>query len=663
MGDECLAKWHHRAPARLRDALRRAPWILALGLVAASAVAEQVGPYEWRGVERVVAIGDLHGHYDQMLVLLAGAGLIDDRRAWTGGEHHLVLCGDLIDRGPDDRAILDLARKLQIEAAAAGGRVHVLLGNHEAMNLTRNYRYVAPESFADFAAGETGRERSAGFRKFRLRATGQGLSLGEVRSAFDERYPPGYFAWGRALAPDGEYGAWLIEQPTVIKVNGRLFLHGGLTERVAALGLEEINRRMRRSIEAFASSGQKLEGEVKWPAAFPELLTGALDIVERGGRRADGPVGRAARELLAAYEGLPFATDGPVWYRGNSVENERLERARVERVLELLDAEAQVVGHTVTRSGQIQSRFNGRLFRADVGMGYGRKGRALVLADGTSRVLNPASGSSTPVPAEPPQGEGWPQGEEELPDVVLERFLARAPIVSITEIDPGVPLKMLELQGDGMHLRAVFGENQETAEEAAAAGRRARRRYQHTVAAYRVDRLMGLNLVPVTVLRKIEGNEGLVQIWIQAALDQAVIEEYGRWSLLEGLDGQIARVAAFSALIGIEDRLPAGRMLLPISRRVLLADNSVSFYPDPRVDPYLPEGCGPVGAAFMASLRSLEKGELTEILAALVSDEAIDALLSRRDGLVERCENPAEDWSLDRIRRRVVSIDADGAEP
>ena len=90
-------------------------------------------------------------------------------------------------------------------------------------------------------------------------------------------------------------------------------------------------------------------------------------------------------------------------------------------------------------------------------------------------------------------------------------------------------------------------------------------------------------------------------------------------------------------------------MLLPVSRRVLSADNGVAFPVDPEVGRYLPEGCGPVGAAFLGSLRSLGRGRLESELGDLLSESQIDAVLARRDGLVEVCEHPRADWSVEQL--------------
>ena len=56
----------------------------------------------WTGVDRVVAVGDVHGDYDQLVAVLRSAGLIDEQGNWTGGKTHLVQNGDVLDRGPGD---------------------------------------------------------------------------------------------------------------------------------------------------------------------------------------------------------------------------------------------------------------------------------------------------------------------------------------------------------------------------------------------------------------------------------------------------------------------------------------------------------------------------------------------------------------------------------
>lgn len=78
-------------------------------------------------------IGDIHGQHDKMVGVLRDAGLVDANSHWTGGVATLWFMGDYFDRGPDGIAAIDLIRTLQEQAAAAGGRVGALLGNHDVL--------------------------------------------------------------------------------------------------------------------------------------------------------------------------------------------------------------------------------------------------------------------------------------------------------------------------------------------------------------------------------------------------------------------------------------------------------------------------------------------------------------------------------------------------
>ncbi|TWD84618.1 calcineurin-like phosphoesterase family protein [Kribbella amoyensis] len=87
------------------------------------------------GPGRTFALSDVHGHLDRLEAVLARAGLVNGPGSWTGGDATLWFLGDYVDRGPDGLAVVDRVRALQAEAAAAGGRVGALLGNHEVQLL------------------------------------------------------------------------------------------------------------------------------------------------------------------------------------------------------------------------------------------------------------------------------------------------------------------------------------------------------------------------------------------------------------------------------------------------------------------------------------------------------------------------------------------------
>ena len=104
--------------------------------------------YEWSNVPRVVAIGDIHGAHDNFVAVLKSARLVDAELRWAGGKTHLVQTGDVLDRGPDSRKSIDLLMELEKQAKRAGGRVHALIGNHEAMNIVGFLDYVSKEEIA-----------------------------------------------------------------------------------------------------------------------------------------------------------------------------------------------------------------------------------------------------------------------------------------------------------------------------------------------------------------------------------------------------------------------------------------------------------------------------------------------------------------------------------
>jgi hypothetical protein len=102
----------------------------------------------WTGVDRIVAVGDVHGDYQQFVTVLRSASVIDERDTWIGGATHLVQTGDIPDRGPDTRKIFELLQRLEKQAKKDKGMVHALIGNHEAMNVYGDLRYVTPEEYA-----------------------------------------------------------------------------------------------------------------------------------------------------------------------------------------------------------------------------------------------------------------------------------------------------------------------------------------------------------------------------------------------------------------------------------------------------------------------------------------------------------------------------------
>jgi hypothetical protein len=286
-----------------------------------------------RTTERVVAVGDVHGSYDGLVAILRTAGIIDARARWSGGRAILVQTGDVVDRGPDSRKALDLLRRLEGEAMRAGGRVYPLLGNHEFMRMIWDWRYVSAEEIAAFRTGNSVdlRERTFGlvFADAMRRAKEEQQPPPDeaaFRETFMREIPLGYIETRQAFLATGEYGKWLRERYAVIKINGIVFLHGGISAATAALGCAGINDAVRRDL------------------AVPN------------------PTPEQALAMLSSSE------TGPLWYRGLAEEPEPAFAPALTNILELLGARAIVIGHTVTADFRITRRFDGRVIQIDTGM-------------------------------------------------------------------------------------------------------------------------------------------------------------------------------------------------------------------------------------------------------------------------------------------------------
>ncbi len=108
-------------------------------------------PCEWNGIDRIVAVGDVHGAYDRFLEILKIAGVLDAGAHWAAGNAHVVQLGDIVDRGADSRKTLDLVRRVEREAQTSGGRLHLLLGNHEVARMLGDLRLTVAGEYEAFA--------------------------------------------------------------------------------------------------------------------------------------------------------------------------------------------------------------------------------------------------------------------------------------------------------------------------------------------------------------------------------------------------------------------------------------------------------------------------------------------------------------------------------
>lgn len=636
--------------------------LLAMASPTLAAQNAEAPPWSFEGVERVVAIGDVHGAYPELLIVLRGAGLIDGENRWTGGDAHLVSVGDLLDRGAESRAAMDLFMRLQQQAALAGGAVHVVPGNHEIMNITDDLRYVAVGEYAAFASDEQQGWRDEAFARWLPENQVEGEDEAAARARFQAQFPPGFFAHRRAFAPDGYYGRWIMNLPYIVRVNDSVFVHGGLSERMAGKDGPSINALMRRDLNLYLGQTRKLrEQDLFGPFADQdERFLEAMAAVEAADKpqpegEADAEVvpledsGPSAEQLAAqrAYAELQkspiFAPDGPLWYRGNAWCHPLWEPLRLDAVLAGLGAERVVVGHTPTSTRRVINRLEGRAILIDTGMlpYYEGRGSALEITAAGMRVYYADeqrwAGLSTAA-----RRVGARPGD--LTDDELEDFLRSAEIIKSEELGMGVtkPLR-LTLQQDGITVRGVF--KGEDTDISGGTGTRRNRRlniadsYKHDIAAYRLDRYLGIDLVPVTVYREVDGRGGALQFWVEDSISTFEIREknvavYPVCDVQEQYD--LMRI--FDILIFNEDRNQTNVLFEKDRGLVRLIDHSRAFRTHSGRPASFKDSRIRMPLVLAERLRALDRDKLYELIGDYIGRKPMRALLKRRDQILKDAE-------------------------
>ncbi|KAL0042325.1 hypothetical protein WJX77_009183 [Trebouxia sp. C0004] len=270
--------------------------------------------------DTVCAIGDLHGDLEQGYTALRLAGVVDVQGSWSGGKATLVQTGDLLDRGPNSLDLVELFERLKVEASKAGGNIHTLLGNHEAMNLLGDFRYVSPTEL-----------QALGYVQEPHPRTFQGAA------------EAGLAAWRRRMRKGSIIGITLRRRPAaVILGQGQcktLFIHAGLPLQLLLNLVKSLDKPEPDAILA------KLN----------EVVSGAVHACSAGHCTKD------QMNMLSD-------ASSPLWYRGYVQQYEAEICPEVQQVVQALQVQRIVSGHNIMQNGKIKSLCGGQVNLIDVGM-------------------------------------------------------------------------------------------------------------------------------------------------------------------------------------------------------------------------------------------------------------------------------------------------------
>jgi hypothetical protein len=317
--------------------------------------------------------------------------------------------------------------------------------------------------------------------------------------------------------------------------------------------------------------------------------------------------------------------DAVFWYRGTATCTPALERGRLERELRTLGVDRVIVGHTPTPDGRVQTRFDGAVVRADTGMlaSYFRgRASAVVIRGDTLRALYADTGEEI-VPERQPRTVGG--ADAGLDDDALADLLATAPVATRMRRADGTEL--LRLERGGVAVDAIF--------RPAGVPRRGPASLPE-VAAYRLDRMLELDLVPVTVRRELDGRAGSVQLYVDSLPDDRRRLSEQASDAFCPLSEQFNLMYAFDMLTHNEGRTPAGMRYEPGSWQLVLTDNRALFGTSAEPASYLRDVRIEIPERLVTLLGRLDRAGLADQLGDVLDDRQRAAILTRRDRMLEK---------------------------
>ena len=570
----------------------------------------------WTSVGKIEAVGDIHGDYENFVMILKGTGLIDANLHWTGGRTHLVQTGDILDRGPQAKDAFDLLMRLEKEAAAAGGMVHVLLGNHEEMNIAgiaMDYpNYVTVEQFLSFLPPAYKAEQERAFvsrlsREEKLRVDKSGLDpvrnerLREFWQNLMRRNNRARRAYVEGF--NETYGNWLLEKNAVIKINDIVFAHAGISEKYSTWSLDEINSTLRTELE-FVQGRQR----------HPQTLS------------------RAFRPKIV------YDPESPLWFRGLAADDEKASSDRVDRILERLGARYMVIGHNYFRYGGGSpvvrelaniSRYGGKVYIIDTGIShyYGGVSTALIMQEGRFSLWEPEEFAAPPAATVSPTRDTEPPPSP----ADVEKFLRTADVVDVrkTAVPGRTEPWRIRLESDGVSRRAIFKYIDRRRPDVLPDS------YHYELAAYELSKALGLGFVPPAVERSVEDFPGSVALFVEDAVSQAEMKAKKIAAAdPEAMARALADLRVFVSLVNDNCENEDDILIAKSDASVHRVDFSQAFAPNGRPFPDCPvEKCS---LKLYEKLLRWDDRAVSDRLKPYLNEEEIRSLCRRRRALVER---------------------------
>jgi len=401
-------------------------------------------------------------------------------------------------------------------------------------------------------------------------------------------------------------------------------MHGGPSNALRGMSLQELNLRYRTAVSDYLGLAARLEqAKLLQPGdeydARPQLAKDRLAAsAAANGAAPDAALTEAVQRFDLAASSVLLSPEGPNWYRGAALCNEAAEADVLLPLLKQFGVARLVVGHTPTRNSRAVTRFDGRVVKLDAGMNaaayHGRAAALFLLPTGLSVRY---AGESE---AAPPQPEGLFVAPNEFDDASV---LAALRDGEVTVTGPRGPNELnASVSNGGKRFAAVFLIRPKDA-------------IRKELAAYRLDRQLGLGLVPVTVEREVQGQHGVLQGRPLKFVTQAEVQQQslhgGGWCRTEP---QFQLIYAFDTLIGNEGRTAESLLFDSDSWFAYVTSHEHAFGTTRGLPAYLKARPPTPGAEVRRRIGALDDAGLKSALGDLVDAGARKAILERRDALL-----------------------------
>jgi hypothetical protein len=221
----------------------------------------------------------------------------------------------------------------------------------------------------------------------------------------------------------------------------------------------------------------------------------------------------------------------------------------------------------------------------------------------------------------------------------LEDFLRTAEVIDVQDIGDGITNpKRVTLRKDGRECRAIFKTVDITSYETHYTSRLESvftDKYHYEVAAYRLDRMLGIGLVPVTVVREINGETGSLQHWIENSIKmQDAVDRGISVRDMDLLMQRLMLMYVLDAMIFNIDRNFTNILVRPAHDHFFLIDHSRSFRTYKKLPDLKEERPIPVPETVAEGLQQIDVRVLEQELDGLLSKKQIRAIDKRRQLLI-----------------------------